>query len=104
LFTSIDSERERFLEFERWWNGFYFLGREEMLAIVENLFIGNKLEQGQLRICEGCTVDLRRIRNPLIILPPMATTSPRRIKPWDGSLSFTKIPMISRKQGSGSST
>jgi hypothetical protein len=67
LFTNIDSERERFLEFERWWNGFYFLSREEMVAIVENLFIGNKLEQGQLRICQGCTADLRRIHNPLII-------------------------------------
>jgi hypothetical protein len=67
LFTNIDTERERFLEFERWWNGFYFLGREEILAIVENLFIGNKLEQGQLRICDGCMADLRRIRNPLVI-------------------------------------
>jgi hypothetical protein len=67
LFTNVDAERERFLEFERWWNGFYFLSREEILAIVENLFIGNKLEQGQFRICEGCTVDLRRIHNPLVI-------------------------------------
>jgi hypothetical protein len=67
LFTNIDSERERFLEFERWWNGFYFLSREEILAIVENLFIGNKLEQGQVRICPGCAVDLRRIHNPLVI-------------------------------------
>jgi hypothetical protein len=67
LFASIDTERDRFLEFERWWNGFYFLSREEILAIVENLFIGNKLEQGLLRICEGCWADLRRIRNPLVI-------------------------------------
>jgi hypothetical protein len=67
LFSHIDDERERFLEFERWWNGFYFLSREEMLAIVENLFIGNDLEQGKLRICPDCTVDLRLIRNPLVI-------------------------------------
>jgi hypothetical protein len=67
LFNRVDAERERFLEFERWWNGFYFLSREEIVAIVENLFIGNKLEQGEFRICEGCTVDLRRIRNPLVI-------------------------------------
>jgi hypothetical protein len=67
LFSHIDSERERFLEFERWWNGFYFLSREEMLAIVENLFIGNNLEQGKLRVCADCVVDLRRIRNPLVI-------------------------------------
>jgi hypothetical protein len=67
LFTKIDTERERFLEFERWWNGWYFLSREEIVAIVENLFIGNKLEEGRFRICEGCTADLRRIHNPLVI-------------------------------------
>ncbi len=67
LFTNIDAERERFLAFERWWNGFYFLSRAEILAIVENLFIGDKLEQGKFRICECCEADLRRIRNPLVI-------------------------------------
>lgn len=67
LFHNIDTESERFLEFERWWNGFYALSREEILAIVENLFIGNKLEQGEFRICDGCIADLRRIRSPLII-------------------------------------
>ncbi len=67
LFNRVDSERARFLEFERWWNGFYSLSREEIIAIVENLFIGNQLEQGQFRICDGCYADLRRIRNPLII-------------------------------------
>jgi hypothetical protein len=67
LFSHLDKERERFLEFERWWNGFYFLSREEMLAIVENLFIGNSLEQGKLRICPDCVVDLKRIHNPLVI-------------------------------------
>ncbi len=67
LFTNIDTERERFLEFERWWNGFYMLSREEILAIVENLFIGNNLEKGKIHVCEGCDVDLKDIRNPLII-------------------------------------
>jgi hypothetical protein len=67
LFSDIDHERERFLSFERWWNGYYFLSREEILAIVENLFIGNKLERGLFRICHGCFADLRRIRNPLVI-------------------------------------
>lgn len=67
LYANIDDERERFLEFERWWNAFYQFSREEITAIVENLFVGNQLEQGQLRICEDCHVDLRRIRNPLLI-------------------------------------
>src|SRR5574338_614759 len=72
VFAHIDHERERFLDFERWWNGFYFLSREEIVAIVDNLFVGNKLERGELHMCEmpvcpGCVVDLRRIRNPLVI-------------------------------------
>lgn len=29
LFANIDKERERFLDFERWWNGFYSFSREE---------------------------------------------------------------------------
>jgi hypothetical protein len=67
VFADPDGERDRFLEFERWWNGFYFFSREEITAIVENLFVGNRLESGELRICEGTTIDLRNIRNPLVI-------------------------------------
>jgi len=67
VFANVDTERERFLEFERWWTGFYFLSREEITAIVENLFIGNKLEGGEFRVCEGCVADLKRIRNPIVI-------------------------------------
>ena len=67
VFANPDTERERFLEFERWWTGFYFLSGEEILDIVQNLFVGNKLESGEIRLCHGCTVNLRRIRNPLLI-------------------------------------
>ena len=67
FFTHIDTERERFLDFERWWTGYHFLSREEILSIVENLFIGNKLERGTMKICDCCYVDLKRIRNPLVI-------------------------------------
>lgn len=67
LFSKIDSERERFLAFERWWGSFYFLSREEILAIIDNLFVGNRLEQGTLSVCHGCVADLRNIRSPLII-------------------------------------
>jgi hypothetical protein len=84
LFSHIDSERERFLEFERWWNGFYFLSREEFLAIVENLFVGNKLEEGRVRICPGCFADLRRIRNPLVIFASYGDniTPPQQALGW----------------------
>jgi pimeloyl-ACP methyl ester carboxylesterase len=67
LYLDIDSERDRFLDFERWWSGFYRFSREEMLAIVESLFIGNRLEKGLVEICAGCHVDLKDVRNPLVI-------------------------------------
>jgi len=67
LFAGIDTERERFLQFERWWSGYYRLSREEIVSLVENLFVGNKLEQGLMRICEHCMADLKRIRNPILV-------------------------------------
>lgn len=67
LFTHIDTEQPRFLDFERWWNGFYRLSGEEMVAIVENLFVGNRLEEGKVRIDAQCVADLTRIRSPLVI-------------------------------------
>ena len=67
LLAHADTERGRFLEFERWWNGFYTLSREEILAISENLFIGNRLEQGEMQLDDDCIIDLRRIRNPIIV-------------------------------------
>jgi hypothetical protein len=84
LFTNIDTETDRFLEFERWWNGFYFLSREEMLSITENLFIGNKLEQGKMQVCEGCTIDLRRIDNPIIVFASFGDniTPPQQALGW----------------------
>lgn len=30
LWVHPERERDPFLEFERWWNGFYFLGHEEI--------------------------------------------------------------------------
>lgn len=67
VFANIDTERQRFLDFERWWTGYHFLSREEILSIVQDLFIGNKLERGKLKIDECCFVDLKRIRSPLVI-------------------------------------
>ena len=84
LFHGVDNEAQRFLDFERWWNGFYFLSREEILAIVENLFIGNKLEQGTFQICQNCVADLRKIKNPLIIFASYGDniTPPRQALGW----------------------
>lgn len=84
LLARVDEERERFLDFERWWGGFYGLSRQEIVAIVEHLFVGNKLERGELRLCEGCVVDLRRVRNPLVVFASYgdAITPPHQALGW----------------------
>jgi hypothetical protein len=84
LFTNVDTETDRFLEFERWWNGYYFLSREEMLSITENLFIGNKIEQGKMKVCDGCMIDLRRIDKPIVIFASFGDniTPPQQALGW----------------------
>ncbi|MFN7779221.1 MAG: DUF3141 domain-containing protein, partial [Betaproteobacteria bacterium] len=46
LYANADTEPPRFLEFERWWGGFFLLNKEEIEWIVRNLFVGNALWQG----------------------------------------------------------
>lgn len=67
LFAQPETERDRFLEFERWWNGFYFLGGQEILAIARDLFVGNLLEDGKVVVDEHCHADLKSLRTPLVV-------------------------------------
>ena len=46
LYANVDTEAPRFLEFERWWGGFFLMNREEIEWITRNLFVGNKLWKG----------------------------------------------------------
>ncbi len=84
LYANIDTERDRFLEFERWWTGFYSLSEEEITTTVENLFVGNKLERGELVLDDGCTIDLKKITNPLLIFASHGDniTPPRQALHW----------------------
>jgi pimeloyl-ACP methyl ester carboxylesterase len=67
LFRDIDTAEGRFLEFEQWWTGFYQLTEAEIIWIVQNLFIGNCLEQGKLKLSENHKIDLRNARDPIIV-------------------------------------
>jgi hypothetical protein len=66
LWSQVDSETERFLDFERWWGGYFRMSGEEMEAIVENLFVGNRLARGEV-VMGGHTIDLRNIRAPVVV-------------------------------------
>ena len=67
MFAQPEAQRTRFLDFERWWGECCFLTREEIVAIVENLFIGNRLEEGGFRICECCHADMRQLKSPMLV-------------------------------------
>jgi hypothetical protein len=66
LWSKIDTEAERFLEFEKWWGGHVNLNAEEIQWIVDQLFIGNRLATGELVTSDGKRIDLRNIRSPIV--------------------------------------
>jgi pimeloyl-ACP methyl ester carboxylesterase len=67
VFANIDTESARFLEFERWWGGYYLLNREEIEWITQNLFVGNKVWSGGVKAESGKVFDLRDIKVPIVL-------------------------------------
>ncbi|MGY4330979.1 pimeloyl-ACP methyl ester carboxylesterase [Bradyrhizobium sp. LB7.2] len=67
VYSNVDSEAERYLEFERWWGGHVNLNAEEIQFIVDELFIGNNLAAGKIEMSDGQKVDLRNIRSPILV-------------------------------------
>ncbi len=67
LWSKIDTEAPRYLEFERWWGGHTLLGAEEMQFIADELFVGNHLVQGEIQTSDGKAIDLRNIRSPIVV-------------------------------------
>ena len=67
LYSKIDTEPPRYLEFEQWWGGHVLLNAAEMQFIVDELFVGNKLATAEVRARDGTRVDLRNIRSPIVV-------------------------------------
>ncbi len=67
LYSKIDTEAPRYLEFERWWGGHVNSNAGEMQFIVDELFVGNNLAAGRIKTSDGIAVDLRNIRSPMVI-------------------------------------
>ena len=88
LYDDVDGEAERFLEFERWWGGYYLLNEEEIRWIVNNLFVGNKLAQGEARLGPGRYFDLKSIKQPIIVFASMGDniTPPQQAFNWIADL------------------
>ncbi len=84
LYANVDTESPRFLEFERWWGGFYLMNREEIEWITRNLFVGNRLWKGETRGIDGGSLDLRAIKAPIVLFASMGDniTPPQQAFNW----------------------
>jgi len=82
LFSEVDSEAARFLDFERWWGSPTLLNGEEIEQIVDDLFIGNQLSGGLGRKSSG--LDLKRIEVPVVVFCSYGDniTSPQQALDW----------------------
>ena len=88
VYSKVDTEADRYLEFERWWGGHVNLNAEEIQFIVDELFIGNNLAAGRIETSDGTAIDLRNIRSPIVVFCSKGTTSPRRSRPSTASSTF----------------
>jgi hypothetical protein len=84
LYANVDAEPPRFLEFERWWGGYYLLNEGEICSIVNELFIGNRLARGEIYAAPGTHLDLKDIRSPVIIFSSAGDniTPPQQALNW----------------------
>jgi pimeloyl-ACP methyl ester carboxylesterase len=84
LFANVDSEAPRFLEFERWWGGFYLMNREEIEWITKNLFVGNQLWSGTVASGAHNVFDLRSIKAPIVLFASLGDniTPPQQAFNW----------------------
>ncbi len=84
LWANIDTEAPRYLNFEKWWNGYFFMTADEMHFIVDNLFVGNKLEQGQVELGKGRRIDLKNLEDPVVVFASSGDniTPPQQALNW----------------------
>ena len=84
VFANIDTEPPRYLQFDRWWGGYYLLNRNEIEWITRNLFVGNKLWSGGVQSNSGKGFDLRDIQSPIVLFASMGDniTPPQQAFNW----------------------
>jgi hypothetical protein len=67
VYSKVDTEAPRFLEFEKWWGAPVLLNAEEIQFIVDELFVGNKLTKGEISTRKSERIDLRKLQSPIIV-------------------------------------
>ena len=84
LYANVDSGAERYLTFEKWWDGYSEMTKEEIHTIVENLFVGDKLEEGTLSLDRKKILDLKKIQRPMLLFASEGDniTPPQQALDW----------------------
>lgn len=84
LYSKVDTETPRYLDFEQWWGGHVLLNAGEMQFIADELFVGNKLATGEIASSNGGRIDLRNIRSPIVVFCSKADniTPPPQALDW----------------------
>ena len=84
VYANVDTEPPRFLEFERWFGGYFLMNREEIEWITRNLFVGNDLWSGTVKSAAGKVFDLREIKSPIVLFASLGDniTPPQQAFNW----------------------
>jgi pimeloyl-ACP methyl ester carboxylesterase len=99
VYANVDTEEKRFLEFERWWGGFFYMTDEEIHNIVNNLFIGNKLEQGEMELGKDKKIKLENLEDPVVMFASKGDniTPPQQALNWIAKV-YGSVEEIKRKK------
>jgi pimeloyl-ACP methyl ester carboxylesterase len=100
LYSKIDSEELRYLGFEKWWGGYFLTSKEEMRAIVDELFVGNKLTKGTILTADRRPIDLRNIRAPIVVIASWGDniTPPQQALYWIPDLYESVAEIVANEQ------
>lgn len=84
LYANVDTETQRFLNFEKWWGGFFLMTTEEIHTIVDGLFVGNKLVRGTFELEPGKPIDLKHFNDPVVVFASKGDniTPPQQALNW----------------------
>lgn len=66
VWAKVDTEADRFLDFETYWGGHVNLNAAEIQWIVDQLFVGNRLATAELITSDRVRIDLRTIHSPIL--------------------------------------
>lgn len=99
LYKNVDTEEERYLNFDKWWSGYYYMNGEEIEFIVDNLFVGNKLQTGKLSLDPQNQINLRNLQKPVIVFASQGDniTPPMQALNWIQEV-YGSVDEIRRQQ------